>query len=298
MASGPVRHLGFRFNSNGLEQTKDYWEFIHRELVRTCTFYNRPGLSLTARLLIFRQCVLSKALYHSQLCPPDPADLRKLQDLMWEFLWGKRGGIHVKQSICYLPKDCGRLGVPQLDLLFQCQRIRWVQRLYASPNGLWQQLLDAMLSVAWIHPSGRRKAWLPFGQEGINNHATLPNPWPAIISSWKHFSGQLAVPTNHDTLLTQPIWRNPLVPLKESYTSIRLLMKCRLNTFADLWDFTQNRWSVTRLATSLGLLRVIVYIYLNWSFETVRERRSTLRVNAGKRGIKRLFIISCMRLFY
>ena len=66
------------------------------------------------------------------------------------------------------------------------------------------------------------------------------------------------------------------MPLKESYTSIRLLMKCRLNTFADLWDFTQNRWSVTRLATSLGqplldcaLTRIVNALdeQLDWTYD-------------------------------
>jgi exonuclease III len=244
VASNPekVRHLGYWFNKQGLITASNFWNYYIPQLRSTLSFFNRPGLSITAKRMLFCSCILPKITYRSKLHPPGVQDTRKLTSMMFQFIYSDRK-VNVRQDLAEAPLSNGGMAIPNLQMLFHTQRIEWIYRYFAEPTGLWQQMLNAYLQSARVRTSNWRLPWLPFSQT-TDKLYPLPPPWNPILHSWKHFSGRIAEPIDFETLLEQPVFENDFLNLPKVYSGLRQLFQNGISTIGQLWDPAVQSWYI------------------------------------------------------
>lgn len=84
---------------------------------------------------------------------------------------------------------------------------KWAVYLFLNLLGLWQQIMNELLSNAQQGPSPGYSYANPFLQSKVRPNY-LPYPWKEILNVWKKIGGSLRDPQSFEYLLAQPIWEN------------------------------------------------------------------------------------------
>lgn len=239
----PIRHLGYYFCSTGLLTPADFWPGYLPKIHSLFFYYNRLGLSLTAKTMLFNTCILPKILYISSLCPPRHTDTAAINRSLFAYLYnGKR--IHVQQCISAAPVSNGGLGVPHLPTLFRTQQIKWIFRFMNTDLALWKACFRHFLKYAYRRMSGISLPWFPFGQLPAPPRSSLPFPWDAALKSWETFHGRLSEPKDFETLLVQPLFSNPFLELPNSTRGLRILLLKGAGSIGEFWNNEARHWNI------------------------------------------------------
>ena len=246
-AGEPIRHLGYFFDASGLTSAESFWPPFIASLNATISYFNRPGLSLTARKLAFASYILPKVLYRSNMCPPRRGDIKDLTRVKWRYIYNDSRVIVARdRAIC--PVTAGGLDLPLMDSLFQAQSLKWVYEFFSKPEAVWVKCLSHILKTSYRRMSGINVALFPFGQDPLPPRVSLPSPWMSALQTWKQLHGRLREPQHFEALLSQPLFNNPFLPVQRAYSGFRTLFQRGIGKIGELWNINISSWSLPTLA--------------------------------------------------
>ncbi|KAI9225913.1 MAG: hypothetical protein DHS80DRAFT_33258 [Piptocephalis tieghemiana] len=149
-------------------------------------------LTLRGRVLAIKALLLSRVWYVALVIPPGPGDLKRLEKLVWAYLWKGRTRGLVKRETCRLPVRQGGLGMPSSpQKMIESRLITWITRFHTHPSGAWQRILTSRMTLPSLdhRPPARIN---PFLQPRSPLKLTaLPCPWPRIIRRWRREGGDI-----------------------------------------------------------------------------------------------------------
>ncbi|KAJ4778783.1 RNA-directed DNA polymerase (reverse transcriptase)-related family protein [Rhynchospora pubera] len=112
----------------------------------------KSGLISRAGSVVFASSVLSTIpIYFMSVFALPAWVVRAINKIRRDFIWGRgtsqRSGLHLINwnKVC-LPKTCGGLGISDLKIQNTALLLRWLWRLYDSPNSQWSVLANRLYS--------------------------------------------------------------------------------------------------------------------------------------------------------
>ena len=139
-----MKILGIMFANDSNDITKCNLEPKIEQIQKEIAQWRRRNITPIGRVTVIKSLLISK-LVHLFTALPDPSEnmLKKLQSLLFEFLWaGKRDP--VKRAKVIQNYSNGGLGMIDLQAFIKSMKISWLRRLLTA-NTTWQKMIISEL---------------------------------------------------------------------------------------------------------------------------------------------------------
>ena len=138
----PFRYLGIPMHHKKLSN-KD-WLTIEERIQKKLSSWKGKHLSVGGRLVLINSVLSSLAMFMLSFFEVPKGILEKLDYYRSRFFWQceehKKKYRLAKWSILCKPKECGGLGIQNLELQNKCMLSKWLYKLW-NEEGVWQNLL-------------------------------------------------------------------------------------------------------------------------------------------------------------
>ena len=127
---------------NKLEKLNINFDKAYAKAQNIISNWKARKLPINGRIIISKSLVVSQFNYVASIIPPPPAMLKKMQDLLNNFI---RGGNHhwVSDERLYAPTKLGGLNCIELDSFFKSLQLNWIKRYIKDKFvDFWTNLLD------------------------------------------------------------------------------------------------------------------------------------------------------------
>ena len=142
----PPPTLGFYFPLND-NSTRNTWRELIRKLQYTFnSLGSRKSLTHAGRALVCRSLVLSKVWYTATVLSPTHQQIIQIERMAWTFILGK-SSLHPAKAIATLPKSCGGLGAPDIQVEFQTYAAHLYYQAMMQPNTPWAHHLLSRITT-------------------------------------------------------------------------------------------------------------------------------------------------------
>ncbi|KAJ7998408.1 hypothetical protein DPEC_G00204630 [Dallia pectoralis] len=126
-----IKLLGITFQRDG-EGSTSWAETICRVQRKICEWSAR-SLTMTGKTLILKAIVLPILLYLGRVFPPDKATSKKIERLMFTFVWGSQME-RVQRSTLYKMAENGGKGVPDILNIIRAQQLSNLVKTFNKPD--------------------------------------------------------------------------------------------------------------------------------------------------------------------
>nr|ABF94719.1 retrotransposon protein, putative, unclassified [Oryza sativa Japonica Group] len=138
----PFRYLGIPMHHKKLSN-KD-WQIIEERFQRKLSSWKGKCLSVGGRLVLINSVLSSLAMFMLSFFEVPKGILKKLDYYRSRFFWQSDGHKRkyrlARWSVICTPKDCGGLGIQNLNVQNKCLLSKWLYKLI-NEDGVWQKLL-------------------------------------------------------------------------------------------------------------------------------------------------------------
>ena len=144
ITTGPEKVLGIAMGKSS-DNFAEFWESKLQKLKGKLDIWRQRDLSFEGKALLIKSLAVSQILYAIEMKCVDKKIIQRAEKIIFDFLWsGKRSSVN--RNICYLPRDKGGLGIPNLQTLVKVKRIRWIIRLLKEDSEQdWSKLMENYL---------------------------------------------------------------------------------------------------------------------------------------------------------
>ena len=198
--------LGIRFHvdlEKMIELNYENYLIKSRKLVSA---WNKRYLTPLGKITVIK-CFLLGNFTHlfSALPSPNKIFLKKLEQMLFKFLWDDKPDKLKREQIC-LPYHQGGLNMINIKSFIASLKISWIRRLYMCSDTPWVGLFDATITkLLGLFDHG-----LQYTQHIAKK--TLNPFWKEVLLDW----GQFLDVTIPDTMLS-PLWWNPNISNKPMF---------------------------------------------------------------------------------
>jgi len=229
-----LTHLGIPVGTS--IDLDEVWGPVLNEIDVSLAKWKKRNLSLSGRVLITKSLALSKLVYMAFAIDLPPTPLKRLQSLIWKFIWnGKRD--RVSRAVTTLPVGKGGLDCFSIPDYLASFRLKILQRTL-SINSSWTSYWKHRLSTC----SG---TWNLSAVDLICSAApstqlNLPPFWLAVVKA----AQDLLLHLPNSPLLLEPIFLNPQILLNGKtlfQAHWKLLHQKGLMHIRQLWKIDQFR---------------------------------------------------------
>ena len=206
--------------SVSVQDAETFWPAKLEEIKGKADALNAESYTVQGRMLLLNSLILSKAAYCMDICPLRNEDIKSLERIYYNFLWGNKSKGMVDKRVCQLPKSLGGLGAKDIELWARRKATMWTKKYYMEPQGLWQQMLKNLFADLRLEKGPRDIGADPFLQK-VESLDSLPKPWPWIIKAWKSLGGGTRRPQSRNELLAHPFWSNKAINAEQALSRVR-----------------------------------------------------------------------------
>ena len=216
------RLLGINFTNN-LEGMDDNYDIKVDEIRKVYNCWINRTMSVYGKVVIIKTLALSKLNLLATVLPNlDKNQLKKLETLTYQFLWGNKPD-KVSRDHTKLPEKAGGLGVLDIKSFWLSLKFSWIKRATIT-NAFWPNILMKEVNKI-LDFNVSLSDFLQFGPNLLANIGKKINNrfWQQILCNVNPFM-QGAIYCYPENISIAPIWDNPLFtrnnkPLKRSQFS-------------------------------------------------------------------------------
>ena len=192
-----MKILGIMFANDSNDITKRNLQPKIEQIQKEIAQWRRRNITPIGRITVIKSLLISK-LVHLLTALPDPSDkeLKKLESLLFEFLWAGRRD-PVKRLKVIQDYSNGGLGMIDLHAFVKSLKISWLKRLYTA-NTAWKRVIISELpDIQDIVTYGSRKL--------LKVNARLKNPfWKNVLDAYAAFSNEFK--PDMPQILSETVW--------------------------------------------------------------------------------------------
>jgi len=234
--------------------------------------WKKRKLSILGKINIIKCLGVSQIIYLLTMLPsPDPSLLKKLEQILFEFIWNGKND-RIKRSTLINDLDLGGINMININCLNKALKISWVKRL-ATQAGTWCSLITEGLPLKpsesntkyFLQANINHKdlsRWVIFGKDCL---------WFEILSEWCLYNYKKADKLyDVNDILNQTLWLNSCIRIankpvlyKTWYESdIKFIndLVCK-NRFKTIDDLEREYGVRVSLLDYLGVLNSIPYAW-------------------------------------
>ena len=145
VTQGPEKILGVELGGNDPIIKNQFWDKIIKKLQEKLNIWRTRDLSLLGKTYVIKSVGVSKLQYAIQMRTIGQAHIKKINNMLWDFLWSGKT-FRFSRDICKLPPEMGGLGLIDIEILIKVKRIQWIVRvLKDETNQNWSKLIENYL---------------------------------------------------------------------------------------------------------------------------------------------------------
>ncbi len=228
-----VRCLGIYVGHNKDSCFENNWTKKLDKIETTLEAWKKRDLSLFGKILVLKSLALSKVIYSmTMLVTPDEI-LKKLEKIIFSFLWGAKDRIKRKTVIGCLEK--GGINVPDIFSKDEAIKAAWVRRILSSNNNNIR-VLDKFLKKIGLDTNILLKFNVRNPDWFVEN-LKIPRFWAEVFSSYNKckYIKPMSIMSDYD-YLTQTIWGNSLFQFRNNPIFISNWVKSNIIFVKDLYQ--------------------------------------------------------------
>ena len=123
------------------------YDICLKKIIKLISAWNKRYLTPLGKITVIK-CLLLSNLTHLFTTLPSPGKyfLRKLEQLLYKFLWDGKPDKIKREHVC-MPYDQGGLNMLNIRVFIGSLKISWMRRLYLCNDAPWQNLLILLLLI-------------------------------------------------------------------------------------------------------------------------------------------------------
>ena len=172
--------LGYHISNAGIQN----WERIIKKLQALLTTWKRRSLSLRGRVIVVKTLGLSLFWFLSSCSIMPDAVLKKINSMIFPFIWGKSREAIKRDTLCALPSE-GGLGVTNIsDKLFSLLCF-WPKRYLLGEPRWWKNFFEHYVRKAFNVPHDESiDAILSRPNYDLKTLEKIPTFYATVLLSW------------------------------------------------------------------------------------------------------------------
>ena len=199
-----IKNLGIYLNKNMKVCLKQSWEDKLNKVEKTLKIWSNRKLTLFGKCKIINSLVVPKLIYLMTILEMDAEYIRKLENLIFTFLWAKSHKI--KKCTVIGPQHNGGLGVIDLELKVMSLKASWVPKMLKESKQLF--VINTYLSSLGLNLNLLLKMNFR-SRECFPIIKKLPEFYQEIIIAFNKIKSIKPITKLNDTeIFTQCIWGN------------------------------------------------------------------------------------------
>ena len=128
--SNPVRYLGIYIGENKEACIDLNWWSKLREAEKTLYSWKRRNLTLFGKITVIKSLIVPKVRYPAQFLPTPEGFIKKMENVMYSFIWNSTDKIKRKTLIAEI--EYGGLTIVDIESQIHAIKGAWVQKIIKS----------------------------------------------------------------------------------------------------------------------------------------------------------------------
>jgi len=149
----PVKTMGIYFGHNTETLYERNWGKKLKTLEKLLSSWKSRKLTMFGRVVIIKSLVVSKLLYSFNILEINKEVIKKVESMIYAFLWGKKE--RIKRKTLIGSYEDGGICMPDIELIAMSVKAKWLTRLYEMNSwhhyNLSYHILDAYLSKVGLN---------------------------------------------------------------------------------------------------------------------------------------------------
>ncbi len=227
----PIRYLGIFVGNDPIELNQRNWENKLESMQKLLDSWRKRDLTLFGKITIIKSLALSSLIYSSSLLIPQTEFIKKVNKVIYHFLWNAKDRIKRKCLI----NDLNNGGLKMLDFESQVKSLQaaWIPRILKQENKIW-----TTLPIQYFNKFGKKQNILNMTFNSIESFPAIkqiPSFYQHVITSFN--SSKLPKkPLNIQDLLQMQIWGNRLLKYKNKTLFSLKWINSNIWTLNDICD--------------------------------------------------------------
>ena len=134
-----IKILGINFTKNYSLFYKPYFESIEKSLKGLLNCWDWRGLTLLGKIQVIKSFAIPKILYKVTLISRNKEFIKKINTLLYSFVW--KGKDKIKRTALINSIDKGGLKMPDIESMISAQRIICIKRYLSHEPATWNLFL-------------------------------------------------------------------------------------------------------------------------------------------------------------
>ena len=119
---------------------KEYWEAKLSKIERQFKLWKNRNLTLQGKVYLVK-CYGLGIIQHCISCITVPEEIiKRLESIIWKFLWGNTGRELVKRDIRIRSVESGGLGMPDIRTVIKACRVQLLMKILSDGKEKWKFL--------------------------------------------------------------------------------------------------------------------------------------------------------------
>ena len=138
-----VKNLGIYFSCQREEVTVHNFEERLNQIQKTINLWSMRGLSLFGKVTIIKTFLIPKLLYVSSIIETPYDILRRMERMIYKFLW--KGPDKVTRNSVINKLEQGGLNLTDIETQIKALRLSWIPRILDERKGAWKSYFNFQL---------------------------------------------------------------------------------------------------------------------------------------------------------
>ena len=250
----PIKGMGIYFGHNTESLYDLNWGRKLRNLEKLLNSWKSRKLTVFGKVVIIKSLVVSKLLYNFNILETNKDVIKKVESMIYAFLWGKKERIKRKTLIGTYTD--GGICMPDIELIALSVKAKWLTKLYEMDSwrnyNLSYYILEAYLSKVGLNVHTLLKCY--FTCEKEVETLNIPMFYKEIFTAFNKckFEKTVDIMNDHD-FLSQIIWCNKLFKFKEKCLMFKNWSKSGILYVKDIFNEQGLLLSANELCDKLNV---------------------------------------------
>jgi hypothetical protein len=261
----PFVLLGIKFSTNIEDIPMINYDSKLGELTKLISTWSKRQLSPLGKIVVIKSVILPKLTHlFISLPKPSPAWLKKLEQMLFHFIWNHNDRIARSQLI--QDYSLGGLRMVHIESFIKSMKLSWIQRLLLNSNTTWANLLECLLPE-------RPEQYFKFGNDYLIKTLKLMKNsfWKEVLEGLLEFRGLFDYSKEED--LSHSIWYNSNIQVgnhsvffKNWYQNCIHIISDLLNQEGHLMNYEEfhRRYNFSPMITRFYGLRCAILENYTW----------------------------------
>ena len=221
-----VKILGVHFTHNPSLFYKMNFETIEKSLRESVKGWSWRGLTLLGRIQVIKSFAIPKILYRASLISTKKDFIKKINNLLYSFVW--KGKDKVKRNALINSLEKGGLKMPDIESMIKTQRVLCIKKFLETSSAGWKFFLESYLKKVggkFLFQCNFDFTKLPIA---------LPDFYKECISTWSSLNEDN--PSSLSDIVNQVLWNNRFICIDSRSVYSKKLFDAGLIKIGNLYD--------------------------------------------------------------